>query len=411
MSAKIDPKVEWKQILREVIRIQRDFFYDPGYHGVDLNALQAKYEPFLDGIVSRADLNYLMEDMLGELCIGHMNVGGGDIPGSQTVPGGLLGADYSLENGRYRFAKVYNGENWNPTARAPLTQPGINVKAGEYLLAVNGRELTAKDNVYAAFEFTAGKQVSIKVGPNADGSGAREVTVVPIANENGLRHLTWTEDNRRKVEKLSNGRLGYMHIPDTNVGGWTNFNRYYYSQVGKEGMVVDERFNHGGQVDDFMTDNLTRPLRSMWTSRYGKDFPSPLGNVYGPKVMITNAYAGSGGDYFPWVFRKSNAGLIVGERTWGGLVGILAFPPLIDGGSVTAPNIAFYNPDGSWEVENNGVAPDIEVVIDPAEWRKGRDPQLERAVAELMKLVEKAPKPKIKKPPYVNKTKLPPSGE
>lgn len=410
MSVKVDPKEEWRQMFHEAVRIQRDFLYDPNYHGVNLKALESKYAPFLPGVMSRADLNYLLIDMLGEICIGHMFIQGGDMPSRTGVPGGLLGADYLLTSGRYKFTKVYDGENWNPGLRAPLTQPGVNVVAGEYLLAVNGKELTAKDNVYAALEGTAGKQVLLKVGPNADGTGSREVIVVPTGNEFGLRFKAWEEDNLRKVDALSGGRVGYMHIPDTNVGGWTNFNRYYYAQVGKEGMVVDERFNHGGQVDDYMTESMVRPLRSMWTSRYGKDFSSPLSMVYGPKALIINAFAGSGGDYFPWVFRKTGAGPLIGERTWGGLVGILSFPPLIDGGFITAPNIAFYNPDGTWDVENHGVAPDIEVVLDPAKWRQGHDPQLERAVEEVLKLIEKAPKPQIKKPPYMDKTKVPPPG-
>lgn len=408
MSAKIDPKAEWRQIFHEILRIERDFFYDPNLHGVNLKALEAKYEPFLAGLVTRASFNYMLEDMLGEFCIGHMNIRGGDEPGVQGVPGGLLGADYSFENGHYRFQRVYNGENWNPGLRAPLTQPGVNVKAGEYLLAVNGKPFSDKDDIFAALENMAGKQVKLKVGPTPNDAGSREVTVIPTANDTGLRVLAWREDNRRTVDKLSGGRLGYMHIPDTAAGGWTNFNRYYYAQVGKEGLVVDERFNHGGQVDDFMTEAMIRPLRSMWTSRYGKDFSSPLGMVYGPKALLINAFAGSGGDYFPWVFRKSGAGPLIGERTWGGLVGILAFPTLIDGGTVTAPNIAFYNPNGTWDVENHGTDPDIEVTLDPAQWRKGHDSQLERAIAEVMKLLEKTPKVKIKKPAYPDKTTIPP---
>lgn len=407
MSTKVEPMDEWRQMYREAWRIQRDFLYDPNFHGIDLKSMERKYEPFVANVRSRNDLNYLFEDMLGEICIGHMFVGGGDVPSVAAVPGGLLGADYKLEQGRYRFARVYDGENWNPSLRAPLTQPGVNVVVGEFLLAVNGRELTAKDSVHQVLEATAGKQVRIKVGPNADGSKSREVTVVPVPSEAGLRHLAWREDNLRKVEKLSNGRLGYMHIPDTNVGGWTNFNRYFYAQVGKEGIVIDERFNHGGQVDDFMVDNLNRPLRSRWASRYGKDFSSPLGAIYGPKVMIVNEYAGSGGDYFPWHFRQAKVGPIVGKRTWGGLVGILNFPSLMDGGGVTAPNIAFYNLKGEWEVENHGVDPDIEVEMDPALWRKGHDPQLERAVDEAMKLLAKNPSKPVVRPAYQDKSRTP----
>ncbi|HLP00222.1 MAG TPA: PDZ domain-containing protein, partial [Fimbriimonas sp.] len=402
----VDPMSEWRQMYHEAWRVQRDFFYAPNYHGADLVALERKYEPFVKNLRSRDDLNYLFEDMLGELCVGHMYIQGGDIPTVTQVPGGLLGADYTIENGRYKFARVFDGENWNPELRAPLTAPGVSVKAGEYLLAINGKELTSSHNIHQQLEMTANKQVLLKVGPSPDGKGSREVTVVPVANEFGLRHLAWREDNRRMVDKLSGGKLGYMHIPDTNVGGWTNFNRYFYAQVGKEGLIVDERFNHGGQVDDFMVDNMARPLRSMWTSRYGKDFTSPLGQIYGPKVMIVNEYAGSGGDYFPWHFKKAKVGPVVGKRTWGGLVGILNFPVFIDGGSVTSPNIAFYNPDGLWDVENHGVDPDIEVEFDPYLWRQGRDPQLERAVEEAMKLLAKQPKSTVKKPTYPDKSTL-----
>jgi tricorn protease len=411
MDVKVDPRAEWRQMYHEVWRIERDFLYTPTFHGQDLRALERRYEPFLEGIVSRADLNYLFEDMLGEISIGHMFIRGGDIPGGpEGVPNGLLGADYTLEGGRYRLARVYNGENWNPGLRAPLTQPGVDVHAGDFILAIDGKDLKSSDNIYEALENKAGKQVRLKVASNAEGTGSREVTVVPTASEAGLRLIAWREDNRRMVDKLSNGKLGYMHIPDTNVGGWTNFNRYYYAQLDKQGMVVDERFNHGGQVDDFMTEMMIRPLRSMWTSRYGKDFSSPFDMIYGPKALLTNAFSGSGGDYFPWVFRKSGAGPLIGERTWGGLVGILNFPALIDGGSVTAPNIAFYNPNGTWDVENWGVAPDIEVPMDPALWRQGRDPQIERAVAEVLKALQTWKKPEIKKPAYPDKSKTPPPG-
>ena len=406
MQALVEPMKEWKQMFREALRVQREFFYAPNYHGIDLQQLENKYEPFVSNVRSRSDLNYLLEDMLGEICVGHMYIGGGDVPGVEGVPGGLLGADYALEGGRYRFARVFNGENWNPSLRAPLTAPGVNVKVGEYLLAVNGRDLSTRQNIHQVMEMTADKQVTIKVGPTPDGKDSREVTVVPVPDESGLRLLAWREDNRRTVEKLSGGKLGYMHIPDTNVGGWTNFNRYFYAQVGKEGLIVDERFNHGGQVDDFMVDNMSRPLMSMWTSRYGKDFPSPFSQIYGPKVMIVNEYAGSGGDYFPWHFKKAKLGPVVGKRTWGGLVGILNFPTFIDGGSVTSPNIAFYNPDGTWDVENYGVDPTIEVEFDPYLWRKGHDAQLERAVDEAMKLLAKQPKSTVKKPAYSDKSTI-----
>ncbi len=247
LEAYVDPRAEWKHMYDEVWRDERDFFYDPGLHGLDLPAVKKRYEPYLDGVASRDDLNYLFEEMLGEMTVGHMFVGGGDRPEVKKVKVGLLGADYRIENGRYRFARVYNGENWNPKLRAPLTQPGVNVVPGEYLLAVNGREVNGSDEVYSFFEATAGKQVVLKVGPHPDGTGSHEVTVVPVEEENGLRNLAWIEANRRKVDEMTGGRVAYVYLPDTYAGGYTNFNRYYFAQVGKEAAIIDERFNGGGR--------------------------------------------------------------------------------------------------------------------------------------------------------------------
>jgi tricorn protease len=398
----VDPRVEWNQMYHEVWRIQRDFLYDPGFHGLDLNAAEKKYAPFLANIVSRVDLNYLFEEMLGELSLGHVFVWGGESPEAKKVKVGLLGADYKIENGRYRFARVYNGENWNPQLRAPLTQPGVNVVAGEYLLAINGREVNTASEVYSYFEGTAGKSVVIKVGPNPDGTSSREVTVVPVENEIGLRNLAWIEDNRRKVDELSAGRLAYVYLPNTAGAGYTNFNRYYFAQVGKEGAVIDERFNGGGFIADYIIDYLRRPIMSMMTTREGQDFSSPLGSIYGPKAMIINEMAGSGGDAMPWYFRKAGLGLLVGKKTWGGLVGIYDYPPLMDGGGVTAPRIALYGLNGEWEVENVGIAPDIEVELDPKLVREGHDPQLEKAVEVVLELLKKNPLPQHKKPAYPN---------
>ncbi|MGH9903288.1 MAG: PDZ domain-containing protein, partial [Pyrinomonadaceae bacterium] len=264
METYVDPRAEWRQMYREVWRVQRDFFYDPELHGLDLKAAQAKYEVYMDGITHRADLNYLFQEMLGNMSVGHHNVGGGDLPEPRRVQGGLLGADYTVESGRYRFARVYSGENWNPTLRAPLTQPGVNVREGEYLLAVNGREVTAAENVHKFFEATAGKSILLKVGPDASGAGAREVTVVPVASETALRNLAWIEDNRRKVDQMTGGKVAYVYLPNTAGGGYTNFNRYYFSQLDKEGAVIDERFNRGGQAADYIIDYLRKPLMSYW---------------------------------------------------------------------------------------------------------------------------------------------------
>ncbi|HUJ23901.1 MAG TPA: PDZ domain-containing protein [Bryobacteraceae bacterium] len=402
LEVRVDPREEWQQMYREVWRIERDFFYDPGLHGLDLRSAEAKYQPYLDRVASRADLTYLFQEMLGEISVGHMYVGGGAQPPVKRVKGGLLGADYKIENGRYRFARVYNGENWNPQLKAPLTQPGVNVVAGEYLLAVNGRDLRGSDDVYSYFEETAGKSVVLRVGSDPSGAGSREVTVVPVENEFGLRNLAWIEENRRKVDQMSGGRLAYVYLPNTAEAGYTNFNRYYFAQVGREGAVIDERFNGGGDVAEYIIDYLKRPLMSLWHTREGDDFTTPQAAIFGPKAMIINEYAGSGGDALPWMFREQHVGTLIGKRTWGGLVGIFNFPELMDGGFVTAPNLAFYSPTGEWDVENHGVPPDVEVEYDPAAVRSGHDPQLEKAVEIVLAELKSKPLPAHKRPKYPN---------
>lgn len=402
MEARIDPKQEWEQIYRESFRLQRDFFYDPKIHGFNLADGEGKYRKYLPGIAHRQDLNYLFTEVFGEMSVGHLYVGGGALPEIKNVPVGLLGCDYKIENGRYRFDRIFDGENWNPNLRAPLTQPGVNVKTGEYLIAVNGRDVKGSDNVYSFFEATATRSVVLKVGPNPDGSGAREVTVVPVNNEQQLRYMAWVEDNRRKVTQLSGGRLGYLHLPNTSTAGYTNFNRWYFSQTDKEGIVLDERFNGGGFVADYIVDYLRRPLLNYFASRNAPPFSTPMNVMPGPKVMIVNEWAGSGGDAMPWMFRKLGIGPLIGKRTWGGLVGIGGTPGFVDGGSITAPNFAWFNLEKSWEIENVGVSPDIEVDYDPAAVRQGRDPQLERAVQYLMGELKKKPLPKHEVPAYPN---------
>jgi tricorn protease len=402
MEARVDPRAEWKQMYHEVWRIERDFLYDPGAHGLDLKAAEEKYGHYLDGIASRHDLNYLFTEMLGELSLGHVFVGGGDTPEVKKVKGGLLGTDYKIENGRYRFHHVYTGENWNPQLRAPLTQPGARVKEGEYLLAVNGEEVRPPDNVHRFFEGTAGKSVVLKVGPSADGKGAREVTVVPVDDEQALRYRGWIEENRRKVYQMTGGRVAYVHLPDTSTGGLTSFNRYFFAQVDKQAAVIDERFNSGGQLAEYVIHYLSRPLMNYISYREGADQLFPSTAIYGPKAMIINEKAGSGGDAMPYYFRQQKVGPLIGTRTWGGLVGIGGYPTLLDGGRVTAPHMAIWFPSGQWEVENHGVAPDIEVEFDPQAWRAGHDPQLEKAVAVVMEELKKNPHVTPKRPAYPN---------
>ena len=401
VQVRIDPRAEWAQIFDEAWRINRDYFYAPNMHGVDWNAAKRKYAPFLADAATKADVNRVIQWMMSELSVGHHRGGGGDrLETPPSVPGGLLGADYEVADGRYRFARIYGGLNWNPELRAPLTEPGVNVREGEYLLAVRGVDVRPSASLYSFFENTAGKTVEITVGPNADGTGARTVEVVPIANEGALRNRAWVEDNVRKVDSLSNGRLAYVYVPNTAQPGYDYFKRYFYPQAHKEGIIVDERDNGGGQVADYYIDILRRPLISYWAMRYGQDYKTPAASIQGPKTLIVNEMAGSGGDLFPWMWRKFGLGPIVGKRTWGGLVGVLGFPILMDGGSITAPNLAIWTADEGWVVENEGVPPDIEVDQTPADVIAGHDPQLERAIAVTLDELSKNPVATPKRPPY-----------
>lgn len=400
IEVKIDPPAEWRQIYAEAWRINRDYFYDPQFHGADWKAMRAKYEPFLADAVTRGDINRVMTWMSSELAVGHHRLSGGDtLAEGENIPGGLLGADYKVENNRYRFAKVYGGLNWNPDLRSPLTEAGVDVVDGEYLLAVDGKELRYPDNLYARFERTAGKIVELTVGPNADGSGSRVVKVVPIDDEAALRNRAWVERNLRYVTEKTNGRVAYVYVPNTGGGGHTYFKRYFFPQADREAVIVDERYNGGGQVADYYIDVLRRPLISYWATRYGADLKTPLASIQGPKVMIIDETAGSGGDLLPWMFRKFQLGTIVGKRTWGGLVGILGFPVLMDGGNITAPNLAIWTDEG-FIVENEGVPPDIEVEQTPADVIAGRDPQLDKAIEIALSDLAKTPPATMKKPAY-----------
>jgi tricorn protease len=399
LEVRIDPRTEWKQIYNEVWRLQRDFMYDPGLHGLNLAEMKKKYEAFLPGIGSRSDLNYLFDEMLGNLCLGHVYIQGGDRPKVTGPRGGLLGCDFEVVDGRYRIKRIYRGENYNPDLRAPLTQPGARVKEGEYLLAIDGVDLKGTDSVYRLLEGTAGKAITLRVGPRADGEGSREVQVTPIDSDTSLRHYAWVTENRAKVEKMSDGRVAYIYIPNTHAAGQARFVREFYAQVGKDGAVLDERYNGGGWLADQVIDHCIRPVRNYIAGRDGDDIVIPRG-IFGPKAMIINESAGSGGDYMPYTFREAKAGKLIGTRTWGGLVGIGGYPPLIDGGTVTAPHWALWFPNGKWDVENKGVAPDIEVEEDPKAWRLGRDPQLERAVEHVMAELMASPPKKPKRPAY-----------
>ena len=399
VQVRFDAAAEWKQIFDEAWRINRDYFYAKNMHGVDWAKQREKYAAFLPHVSTRADLNRVLQWMSSELAVGHHNVGGGDtLAQPRNVPGGLLGADYEIANGRYRLKKVYGGLNWNPQLRAPLTEPGVNAKAGEYILAVNGRDLRPPTNIYSLFENTAGRIVELTLGPNADGSGSRTVQVVPIANEAAMRNRDWVEGNLRKVDKATGGRVAYVYVPNTTTAGHTYFKRYFYPQVHKDAIIVDERFNGGGSVADYYIDILNRPYISHWAMRYGADLKTPFASIQGPKAMLIDETASSGGDLLPWMFRKFKMGPLIGKRTWGGLVGTLGFPVLMDGGSISAPNLAIFTHDEGYIVENEGVPPDIEVEQTPADVIAGRDPQLEKAIEVVMAELKKNPPKRVKRP-------------
>jgi tricorn protease len=401
-----DPRAEWAEIFRETWRLEREYFYDAKMHGADWTAIYEKYRPLLPYVGHRADLGYLIAMVGGELTVGHSYlIGTGDVPGEENpVPTGLLGADFKIESGRYRIAHIYTGENWNPDLRAPLSAPGIQVSEGDYLLEVNGQPLIAPTNVYSLLEGTAGRQTLIRVNQTPSLDGSRVVTVVPVASEGALRTRAWIEANRRMVDRLSAGRLAYVWLPNTGGPGYTSFTRYYYAQQDKDGAIIDERYNQGGMVADYIVNELDRKLMGYFAIRDGAESTSPIAGIYGPKVMVINESAGSGGDALPYYFRLRKIGPLVGTRTWGGLVGTLGLPQTIDGGGITAPSLAFYDLSGKWAVENEGIAPDTEVEYTAADVIQGHDPQIERAVTEAMKLLKQNPVQRVPRPAPIDRT-------
>ena len=393
LRMKVDPAAEWRQIFREAWRYQRDYFYVDNVHGLDMAEVWEKYSPWLDHVRHRTDLTHLLDILGGETAIGHSFTFGGDNPDVEQVPVGLLGADLEAADGRYRIVRIYHGESWDPELRAPLSGPGIDAAEGDYLVAVNGVELTSADNPYSLFDRTADRQTVLSLNREPVLDGARQVTVVPVASEVALREREWVDSNRRKVDALSGGRLAYVWLPDTGGGGYAAFNRYYFAQKDKQGAVIDERFNSGGLAADYIVDLMARPLMGYFNNPLGekKPFTLPAAGLWGPKVMIINDAAGSGGDLLPYMFRLRGIGPLVGTRTWGGLVGIWDVPQLIDGGFMTAPRGGFYDLAGEWRVENEGVAPDVEVEQLPAAVAAGHDPQLEKAVEVALALLATNP--------------------
>lgn len=397
----VNPREEFRQIFNEGWRNQRNNLYVKNMHGTDWPAIKKMYEPLLPYVNHRADLNYLLDNMGAEIAVGHSYVRGGDMPSVPSANGGLLGADFTVENGRYRIARIYDSESWNPELRAPLVMPGVAVSRGDYILAVNGVNLQAPDNIYRLLDGTANRQTILTVNSRPDLQGAREVTVVPVANEQGLRTRAWIEYNRHVVDSLSGGKLAYVYVPNTGQPGYTSFNRYYFAQQDRLGVIVDERFNGGGSVADYIVDLLGRDFDGYFNNPVGDRYPytSPANGIWGPKIMIINEMAGSGGDLMPYMFKYRKLGPLVGTRTWGGLVATSDSPPFIDGGSMIAPRFGFFSRDNKFAVENEGVSPNIEVENFPKDVIAGHDPQLERAVQEGLRLLSTWKNPRASQEP------------
>ncbi|MEM9821043.1 MAG: PDZ domain-containing protein [Bacteroidota bacterium] len=387
---KIDPQQEYQQIFKEGWRHMRDFLYVDNAHGAPWETIYKWYAPWIKHVRHRTDLNYVVDILSGEVAIGHSYVRGGDMPDNDRVPSGLLGCDLEVDNGFYRIKKIYTGEQWTPNIKAPLATPGLGIEEGDYLLGVNGQALKVPTNPYHLFEQSAGRATTIHVHNRPDLAAAKEVLVAPIRDESLLRAWDWIEGNRKKVDQLSGGKLAYVYVPNTGGIGFEYFNRMYFAQQDKKGVVIDERNNGGGFAADYIIDVISRSLFGFFNSpaKDNRPWTTPIAGIWGPKVMIINERAGSGGDLLPYMFRAKALGPLIGTRTWGGLVGTWDTPLFVDGGRMVAPRGGFFDLDGNWAVEGEGIAPDIEVIQDPKAVLEGGDPQLERAVEEAMRMLQ-----------------------
>ena len=396
LKVQLNPLDEWRQIFNESWRMERDFYYEPNMHGLDWPAMKVKYGKMLERATCRQDVQFIIGELIGELNTSHTYVFGGDIQRSaESVNVGLLGADYETDQTTklYRFKKIYGEVDWNVEDRPPLVGSGIQVKEGDYLLKVNGQDVTAAHSIYSYFVDCAGKAVELVVNGKPTPQGARTVVVKPIRSESRLRYIDWVERNRRFVEKESGGEIGYIHFPDTYTGSTALFPRYYYSQTTKKGIIVDGRFNGGGLDPDIFLQRLSKRPLLYWTRRYSHDYISPWLGTNAHLVCLTNRQAGSGGDMLPYLFREKGMGPVIGTRSWGGLVGVSMWIGMVDGGGLSAPDYRVYDPAGKWVVENKGVAPDIAVELDPADFGTGRDAQLQKALDVLMKKIKDEPRP------------------
>ena len=389
MVSTIDPKAEWKQIFNDVWRLERDFFYDENMHGVDWDGVKTKYAPLIDQAMSRYDVNFILGEVIGELNASHTYRGGGDSETASFKNVGYLGVDWAKENGEFKIKRIVKGADWDNEVRSPLDIPGIDISEGDYVLAINGIPMNTYKDPWIAFAGMANKTVELTVNKTANKKDAKKVLIKPLRSESRLRNLEWIENNRKMVDKLSDGKIGYVYVPSTGIDGQNELIRMFYGQWQKEGLIVDERFNNGGQIPDRFVELLNRKPLAYFNVRDGKDWQWPPVAHFGPKAMLINGWSGSGGDAFPDYFRKAGLGPLIGSRTWGGLIGISGAPSLIDGGSVTVPSFRMYDPNGEWFKEGHGVDPDIEVLEDHEALAKGNDPQIERAVKEIMEALNK----------------------
>lgn len=409
MRVWVNPREEWETVYREAWRVMDEFFYDPNLHGLDAERTEKLYWPYVKNLVSERGLYYILNNMRAWFDASHMFrkdfVGRQELLGNlhrQPASVGLLGADYVVQHGRYRIERIYGPGPWHPNLHAPLAQPGLDVHVGDYLLAVNGRKLTAQDNLYFRFKGTAGKKTSLKVGPNPDGTGAHSIVVTPVRSTGELRQVAWVQHNLRTVNRLSDGKIAYVYLPNTAEAGLKNFNRYFFSQLDKKAVIIDERFNGGGLWSDYIIDYLRRRLLNYTYTRAGHVKKQPKGAIYGPMVMLINNFSGSGGDMLPWYFKQMHLGLLIGTRTYGGVNGVADAPTLIDGTVVSTPSEASYGPTGQWVIENVGVSPTIKVPFSPKAWRNGRDSQLDKAVQVLLQELKNHPPKTVKPPPMPN---------
>lgn len=404
MHVKVDPEVEWQQMYDDALRIARDWFYDPNLHGMDWDMIKARYQPMISAASHRTDIDYVLGEVGGELNAGHVYVQSGDQPSVPRLDGGLLGAELSLhKNGLYKIEKIFKGENWHTAFRSPLTEIGVNASEGDYIVAINGRSVTDVDNIYELLENTVGKQTKLTLSKSSNGRKPFDTIIRPISSETSLRYLDWVNSRAAMVNKLSGGRIGYVHLPNTAVPGNRELFKQFLPQITKDAIIIDDRYNGGGFIPDRMMEILGRKTLNFWKRRGLEPNATPFYAHDGPKVMLTNGYSSSGGDALPWYFRQLGLGKIIGTRTWGGLIGISGAPALVDGGVLLPPTFRIMDTEGNWVVENEGVTPDIEVIDRPELIYKGQDPSIERAVLELMKDLKENPRKSIKAPPAPNK--------